>query len=154
MLPPEIFKAYDIRGIVGRTLTGPIVHTIGRALGCLAREHGRDTIVIGRDGRLSGPDLAGAVGDGIRGAGVNVVDVGMVVTPMTYFAAEHLRTGCSVMVTGSHNPSDYNGLKMVIDATTPVAPDRRGDYGEELDKPQGTDAWRQKLAAMLKELQK
>jgi phosphomannomutase / phosphoglucomutase len=68
MLPPEIFKAYDIRGIVGRTLTAPIVRQVGQALGTLARERGRDTIAIGRDGRLSGPELAGALADGIRAA--------------------------------------------------------------------------------------
>jgi phosphomannomutase/phosphoglucomutase len=118
LLPPEIFKAYDIRGIVGRTLTPAIVRTIGKALGSLAAERGRNTIVVGRDGRLSGPELVGALSDGIRSAGVDVVDVGMVATPMTYFAAQHLNTGCCVMVTGSHNPPDYNGLKMVIDATT------------------------------------
>jgi phosphomannomutase/phosphoglucomutase len=118
MLPPEIFKAYDIRGIVGRTLTPSIVQKIGRALGSLARERKRYTIAVGRDGRLSGPELVAALSDGIRGAGVDVIDVGMVATPMTYFAAQHLGTGCCVMVTGSHNPPDYNGLKMVIDATT------------------------------------
>ncbi len=117
-LPPEIFKAYDIRGIVGRTLTPAIVEVIGRALGSLARERGRDTIVIGRDGRLSGPELAGALSAGIRATGANVIDVGMVATPMTYFAATHLGTECSVMVTGSHNPPDYNGLKMVIAGDT------------------------------------
>ena len=118
MLPPEIFKAYDIRGVVGRTLTAPIVRVIGQALGSLARERGRNAIAVGRDGRLSGPELVAALADGIRAAGADVIDIGMVVTPMTYFAALHLRTGCSVMVTGSHNPPDYNGLKMVIDATT------------------------------------
>ena len=118
MLPPEIFKAYDIRGIVGRTLTPSIVQKIGRALGSLARERKRDTIAVGRDGRLSGPELIAALSDGICSAGVDVIDVGMVATPMTYFAAQHLGTGCCVMVTGSHNPPDYNGLKMVIDATT------------------------------------
>jgi phosphomannomutase/phosphoglucomutase len=118
MLPPEIFKAYDIRGVVGRTLTAPVVQTIGRALGSLARERKRDTIAVGRDGRLSGPELIGALSDGIRAAGVDVVDIGMVVTPMTYFAAVHLGTASGVMVTGSHNPPDYNGLKMVIDSTT------------------------------------
>jgi len=117
-LPPEIFKAYDIRGIVGRTLTAPIVQSIGQALGTLALEHGRDTMAIGRDGRLSGPELAGALAKGIRAAGANVVDLGMVATPMTYFAASALGTGCSTMVTGSHNPPDYNGLKMVIDDGT------------------------------------
>ena len=117
-LPPEIFKAYDIRGVVGRTLTPPIVRAIGQALGSLALERGRDTLVIGRDGRLSGPELAGALAEGIRAAGANVIDVGMVATPMTYFAAHHLGTQCSVMVTGSHNPPDYNGLKMVIAGDT------------------------------------
>ena len=117
-LPSEIFKAYDIRGIVGKTLTPLIVEVIGRALGSLARERGRDTIVVGRDGRLSGPELAQALSDGIRKAGVDVIDIGMVVTPMTYFATYELGTGSSVMVTGSHNPPDYNGLKMVIDGTT------------------------------------
>ena len=117
-LPPEIFKAYDIRGVVGRTLTPPIVRAIGQALGSLAREHGRDTLVVGRDGRLSGPELAAAVSDGIRASGANVIDVGMVTTPMSYFAASHLDTQSSVMVTGSHNPPDYNGLKMVIDGVT------------------------------------
>jgi phosphomannomutase / phosphoglucomutase len=111
---PEIFKAYDIRGIVGKTLTADVVRAVGRALGSLARERDCDTIAIGRDGRLSGPDLCGALGDGIRATGTDVVDLGMVATPMSYFAAIHLRTRCSVMVTGSHNPPDYNGLKMVI----------------------------------------
>jgi phosphomannomutase/phosphoglucomutase len=113
-LPREIFKAYDIRGIVGRTLTPDIVRAVGRGLGTLALEQGKDTFCIGRDGRLSGPELAAALAEGLRAAGANVVDLGMVATPMTYFAAQHLGTGCSVMVTGSHNPPDYNGLKMVV----------------------------------------
>jgi phosphomannomutase/phosphoglucomutase len=117
-IPHEIFKAYDIRGIVGKTLDEPIVRKVGQALGTLARERGRDTIAIGRDGRLSGPALAAALAEGIRAAGANVIDVGMVATPMTYFAAHELGTACSTMVTGSHNPPDYNGLKMVIDGTT------------------------------------
>ena len=117
-LPAEIFKAYDIRGIVGKTLTAPIVQAIGQALGTLAQERGRDTLVVGRDGRLSGPELAGALAAGIRASGANVIDIGMVTTPMSYFAAHHLDTQCSVMVTGSHNPPDYNGLKMVIAGDT------------------------------------
>jgi len=118
MLPAEIFKAYDIRGIVDRTLTVDGVRLIGQGLGTLAHEARRDAIVVGRDGRLSGPKLSAALAEGIRAAGVDVVDVGMVTTPMTYFAAEYLGTRCSVAVTGSHNPPDYNGLKMVIDGTT------------------------------------
>ena len=117
-LPPDIFKAYDIRGIVGRTLTADIVRTIGQGLGTLAREAKRPAIAIGRDGRLSGPDLCAALADGIRASGTDVIDLGMVVTPMTYFASHALGTASSVMVTGSHNPPDYNGLKMVIDGDT------------------------------------
>ena len=116
-LPPEIFKAYDIRGIVGKTLTSPIVRSIGQALGSLARERGRNAMVVGRDGRLSGPEFAAAVADGIRSTGTSVIDIGMVTTPMSYFAAHHTDTQSSVMITGSHNPPDYNGLKMVVDGT-------------------------------------
>jgi phosphomannomutase/phosphoglucomutase len=123
MLPPEIFKAYDIRGVVGRTITPDIVRAIGQGLGTLALESGRDTIAIGRDGRLSGPELTRALGEGINAAGANVIDLGMIVTPMSYFASYELNTACSTMVTGSHNPPDYNGLKMVIDGTTLSGPD-------------------------------
>src|SRR5262245_3250260 len=122
-LPPEIFKAYDIRGIVGKTFTPDVVRAVGCALGSLAQERGRDTIVVGRDGRLSGPTLAAALADGIRSSGANVVDVGMVATPICYFAAYQLGTQCCAMVTGSHNPPDYNGLKMVIAGETLSGPD-------------------------------
>lgn len=117
-LPREIFKAYDIRGIVGRTLTPDIVRQIGQALGAEALARGGREIAVGRDGRLSGPELAAALSEGICAAGVDVVDLGMVTTPMTYFAAYHLGTGSAVMVTGSHNPPEYNGLKMVIAGDT------------------------------------
>ena len=113
-LPREIFKAYDIRGIVGKTLTAGIVEHIGGGLGTLALEAGCDTLAVGCDGRLTGPELKGALAAGIQASGANVIDIGLVTTPLTYFAAEHLGTRCSVMVTGSHNPPDYNGLKMVI----------------------------------------
>jgi phosphomannomutase/phosphoglucomutase len=115
---PEIFKAYDIRGVVDRTLTEEAVGLVGRALGSLAREARQEAIAVGRDGRLSGPRLASALATGIRASGVDVVDIGMVTTPMAYFAAYHLGTGSAVAVTGSHNPPDYNGLKMVVDGTT------------------------------------
>jgi phosphomannomutase/phosphoglucomutase len=120
-VPHEIFKAYDIRGIVGKSLTPEVVTAVGRALGTLAREHakgGAAAIAIGRDGRLSGPELSQALARGIQSAGADVVDVGMVTTPMGYFAAHSLGTGSAVVVTGSHNPPDYNGLKMVIGGTT------------------------------------
>jgi phosphomannomutase/phosphoglucomutase len=117
-LPSEIFKAYDIRGIVGRSLTPAIVEQIGRALGSEARARGQQQIAIGRDGRLSGPALAEALAHGIQATGIDVIDLGMVATPMTYFAAHQLGTHCAVMVTGSHNPPDYNGLKMVLAGET------------------------------------
>ena len=115
---PEIFKAYDIRGIVGKTLTAEAVRAIGHALGSEAVARGQQAIAVGRDGRLSGPELAGALSDGIRAAGVDVVDVGCVPTPLTYFAAYELGTNSCVSVTGSHNPPDYNGLKMVLGGQT------------------------------------
>jgi phosphomannomutase/phosphoglucomutase len=117
-LPKEIFKAYDIRGIVGKTLTPEIVETIGQAIGSEATVRRQTQICIGYDGRLSGPALAAALARGIRKAGVHVIDLGMVATPMVYFAACHLGTNCGVMVTGSHNPPDYNGLKMVLGGET------------------------------------
>src|SRR5574343_945811 len=117
-LPAEIFKAYDIRGIVGKSLTPEIVRQIGHALGSLAREQGQEAIAVGRDGRLSGPSLAGALMDGICAAGCDAIDVGCVPTPVTYFAAYELGCNSCVSVTGSHNPPDYNGLKMVIGGTT------------------------------------
>ena len=118
-LPPkEIFKAYDIRGIVGRTLTPDYVRAIGRAIGSEARDRGVTAIAIGRDGRLSGPALAEALASGIQAAGVDVIDVGRVATPMLYFAAYELGTASGVMVTGSHNPPDYNGLKMMLAGET------------------------------------
>jgi phosphomannomutase / phosphoglucomutase len=117
-LPPEIFKAYDIRGIVGKTLTSKIVEVIGQALGSEALAQNQKTFVIGRDGRLSGPQLASALSRGIARSGCDVVDIGMVPTPVIYFAIQHLGAGSGVAVTGSHNPPDYNGLKMVIGGVT------------------------------------
>ncbi len=117
-LPKEIFKAYDIRGIVGKTLTPEIVEAIGHAIGSEAMARKQVAIVIGYDGRLSGPSLAAALARGIQKAGINVIDLGMVATPMTYFGAYQLNTNSAVMVTGSHNPPDYNGLKMVLGGET------------------------------------
>ena len=117
-LPKEIFKAYDIRGIVGKTLTAEIVEAIGHAIGSEAVARGQHTIAIGRDGRLSGPEFIQALARGIQKSGINVIDVGRVATPMVYFAAYHLNTNCGVMITGSHNPPDYNGLKMVLAGET------------------------------------
>jgi phosphomannomutase/phosphoglucomutase len=113
-IDPSIFKAYDIRGIVDRTLTVDAVRAIGLALGSLARRQGIRETVIGRDGRLSGPMLAGALAEGFRDAGVSVIDIGQVTTPVVYYATYELGTGTGVAVTGSHNPPEYNGLKMMV----------------------------------------
>ncbi len=117
-LPKEIFKAYDIRGIVGKSLTPEIIEVIGHAIGSEAVARSQHTIVIGRDGRLSGVEFSAALARGIQKSGINVIDVGRVATPMVYFAAYHLDTHSAVMITGSHNPPDYNGLKMVLGGET------------------------------------
>jgi phosphomannomutase / phosphoglucomutase len=121
IVAPEIFKAYDIRGIVDRTLTEEAAQVIGRALGTLGRRKGVSRFVVGRDGRLSGPKLSAALARGLNAAGVDVVDIGVVATPMVYFGTHHFATGSGVMVTGSHNPPEYNGLKMMIAGDTLAA---------------------------------
>ena len=135
-IPAEIFKAYDIRGIVGKTLTPELVELIGRGVGSEIRARGRGEIVVGRDGRLSGPALAAALAAGIRSAGVDVIDLGSVATPMAYFAACHLDTRCAAMLTGSHNPPDYNGLKLVIAGET-----LSGEAIQDLRRRLETDAY-------------
>ena len=105
-VPAEIFRAYDIRGIVGSSLTPRIVRAIGQALGTLALEAGGKAIAVGRDGRLSGPSLGAALAEGIAASGANVFDLGMVPTPVAYFAAHHLECHSAAMLTGSHNPPD------------------------------------------------
>jgi phosphomannomutase/phosphoglucomutase len=125
---PEIFKAYDIRGIVDRSLTAETVRLVGRALASEARERapGVPTFTVGRDGRLSGPSLAGALMQGLRESGANTIDIGMVPTPVSYYAAHQLGCGNTVSVTGSHNPPDYNGLKMVLGGVTLSGEDIQG----------------------------
>ncbi|HVI25508.1 MAG TPA: phosphomannomutase/phosphoglucomutase [Xanthomonadaceae bacterium] len=113
-----IFRAYDIRGVVGQTLDRGIAELIGHAIGTLMFEQNLTDIVVGRDGRLSGPELVDGLTDGLRRAGRNVIDVGMVPTPVVYFGTYHLRTGCGIAVTGSHNPPDYNGFKIVVGGVT------------------------------------
>jgi len=136
-----IFRAYDIRGVVGQTLDRGVAELIGQAIGALMHDRHLADIVVGRDGRLSGPDLVEGLIAGLRHAGRNVTDIGMAPTPVVYFAAYHLRTGSCVSVTGSHNPPDYNGFKIVIDGETlsgdaitdlyaRIAEDRLHDAGE------------------------
>ena len=117
-VPSSIFRAYDIRGIVGQTLTTDTAYWIGRAVGSESIANGEPGVVVGRDGRLSGPDMAQALIQGLLDCGCSVTDLGMVPTPVLYFATHMLEARSGVMVTGSHNPPDYNGFKIVIAGET------------------------------------
>ncbi|GAB2665230.1 phosphomannomutase/phosphoglucomutase [Arenimonas aestuarii] len=118
VLDRSIFRAYDIRGVVGKTLNEETARLIGQAIGSVMHAQGAKAIVVGRDGRLSSPRMADALIDGLRRAGREVFDIGEAPTPVTYFAGYHLRAGSCVSVTGSHNPPDYNGFKIVIEGET------------------------------------
>lgn len=117
-LPDAVFKAYDIRGTVPEQLNPDFARLLGLALAASAREQGVDTLVVGYDGRHSSPALSAALQDGINAGGVATVDLGMVPTPVVYFAANVLRTGSGVAITGSHNPPNYNGFKMMMAGKT------------------------------------
>jgi phosphomannomutase len=131
----SIFKAYDIRGIVPATIDEALAHALGKAFGTRAIVEGEKTVAVGRDGRLSGASLAAALMRGLSEAGVEVIDVGMVTTPMLYFAANTLASS-GIQVTGSHNPRDYNGFKMVLAG--------RAIYGDEIQALRSiieTESW-------------
>jgi phosphomannomutase len=131
----SIFKAYDIRGIVPTTVTEAVAEGIGKAFGTIALAQGEKSVAVGRDGRLSGPAMSAALVRGLVAVGIEVVDIGMVTTPMLYFAAS---TVCAsgIQVTGSHNPRDYNGFKMVMAG--------RAIFGEDiqaLKRMMDTETW-------------
>lgn len=113
-----MFRAYDIRGVVGRDLNGAVAEMIGQAIGSELIERGLRDIVVGRDGRLSGPELSAGLIEGLRTSGCEVHDIGLAPSPVAYFAAYHLRAGSCVVVTGSHNPPEYNGFKIVLGGET------------------------------------
>ena len=132
----SIFKAYDIRGIVPSTINEEVAEALGKAFGTTALALGEKTVAVGRDGRLSGPSLSAALMRGLAAAGVHVIDVGMVTTPMLYFAASTLATS-GIQVTGSHNPKDYNGFKMVMAG--------RAIYGDDIQALKNimtTESWK------------
>ncbi len=114
----SIFRAYDIRGVMGSTLSADVARVIGAAIGSEARARGLREMVVGRDGRLSGPELVEALIRGLRESGCDVIDIGLVPTPVLYFATYHLNAGSGVMLTGSHNPPDHNGFKIVLGGET------------------------------------
>ncbi|MEZ5523564.1 MAG: phosphomannomutase/phosphoglucomutase [Pseudomonadales bacterium] len=117
-IPASIFRAYDIRGIIGDTLDTDIAYRIGQAVGSEATAQGESGVVVGADGRLSSPELSAALIQGIRDSGQDVINVGMVPTPLVYFATQCMEAKSGVMITGSHNPADYNGFKIVIAGKT------------------------------------
>ena len=117
-IDPGIFRAYDIRGVIGQSLDAGVAEHIGQAVGSLMRDRDLPDIVVGRDGRLSGPDMVAGLIAGLRKAGRNVIDIGLAPTPLVYFGSFFLRTGCCIAVTGSHNPPDYNGFKIVVGGDT------------------------------------
>jgi len=148
-IAPEIFKAYDIRGVVDKTLTEEAVEKIGRGLAAMGRTRNVSRFVVGRDGRISGPRLAKALAKGLNAAGADVIDVGVVATPMVYFATHLFSTGSGVMVTGSHNPPDYNGLKMMVAGDTLAAETiqglrrivEKGEFPSGNGKYETADVW-------------
>ncbi len=117
-VPADIFRAYDIRGVVGSSLTAQTAYWIGRAIGSQSLAQGEPNVAVGRDGRLSGPELVEQLIQGLLDCGCNVSDVGMVPTPVVYYAGHILAGKSAVMLTGSHNPPDYNGFKIVIAGDT------------------------------------
>ena len=118
LLQKNIFKAYDIRGIVGDALTKDIVSLIGQAIGSEASDQKQTSICVGYDGRLSSPDLCDALTRGLLSTGIDVINIGLVTTPMLYFSTHELKTNTGIMITGSHNPPEYNGFKIVINTKT------------------------------------
>ena len=114
ILQKNIFKAYDIRGVVGDALTSDIVNLIGQSIGSEANDQKQTRICVGYDGRLSSPDLCDALTKGLLSTGINVINIGLVTTPMLYFSTHELKTNTGIMITGSHNPPEYNGFKMVL----------------------------------------
>jgi phosphomannomutase/phosphoglucomutase len=118
-VPPEIFRAYDIRGEVGEDgITPELAYPVGRAVASEVRSFGSNEVIVGRDGRLSGPSLKAALVEGLCDSGTNVIDIGIVPTPLVYFATHRLSTSFGVMVTGSHNPKNHNGFKIVLNRQT------------------------------------
>ena len=145
-VPASLFKAYDIRGVVPVSLTPDTARALGRAFGTHAQSQGEQEVAVGRDGRVSGPELQQALMQGLIEAGMQVIDVGMVTTPQLYFAAS---TACrsGIQVTGSHNPKDHNGFKMVLAG--------RAIYGEEIQGLRRIieeDQWRARAGGNLRRL--
>lgn len=133
-LNPSIFRTYDIRGIVDQTLTRETVYLVGKALGTLLHEQNANQMVVARDGRLSGSFLVEALCEGILSTGCDVIYLGMVPTPLLYYATHMIEKHSGVMLTGSHNPPEYNGLKMVVNGATLAEADIKNIYQRIITK--------------------
>jgi phosphomannomutase/phosphoglucomutase len=162
-LPEAVFKAYDIRGTVPEQLNADFARLLGRALAQRARSEGIRTLVVGYDGRLSSPELAVALQEGLTQGGINTLDIGMVPTPLVYFGTHVRETGSGVAITGSHNPPNYNGFKIMMGGKTLYGPDIQAlrqvmsQPLAEVDQPAGTrtqidliDVYIERIAATVK----
>src|SRR5919198_6372373 len=123
MLNPHVFRAYDVRGLVGEDINPDVFRLVGRAYATLIRRNGGRQVAVGQDNRVSSAGLRAGVVEGVRAAGVDVVDVGLVTTPILYFATAHWNLDGGANITGSHNPIAYNGVKMVWGAAAPLSED-------------------------------
>src|SRR5712692_6833721 len=123
MLNPHIFRAYDVRGRVGADINPDVFRQVGRAFGTLVRRRGGRRIAVGQDNRLSSGALEAGFVEGARAAGIDIVDIGVVTTPILYFATAHWKLDGGANITGSHNPIDYNGVKMVHAGAAPLTED-------------------------------
>ena len=123
MLNPHVFRAYDVRGLVGRDINPDIFRQVGRAYATMIRRNGGRRITVGRDNRLSSNELKVGFVEGVRAAGIDVVDIGETTTPLLYFATAHWKMDGGANITGSHNPIEYNGVKMVHPGAAPLSED-------------------------------
>src|SRR3989442_11161315 len=137
MLTPHVFRAYDVRGLVGPDINPDVFRQVGRAYATLVRRNSGRRIAVGQDNRLSSNGLKAGFVDGVRAAGVGVIDIGLVTTPILYFATAHWKLDGGANITGSHNPIEYNGVKMVHPGAVPLSEEEiqalrtiaeRGDY--------------------------
>src|SRR5438132_1836829 len=137
MLNPHEFRAYDVRGLVGQDINPDMFRQVGRAYATLSRRRGGRRVAVGQDNRVSSRALKAGFVDGVRAAGIDVVDVSLVTTPILYFATAHWKLDGGANITGSHNPIEYNGVKMVHPGAAPLTEDEiqnlramaeRGDY--------------------------
>src|SRR5688572_19644316 len=123
MLNPHIFRAYDVRGRIGPDINPGVFEQVGRAYATLIRRNGGRTVAIGQDNRVSSGELKAAFTAGVTAAGVDVVDIGLATTPLLYFATAHWQLDGGANITGSHNPVEYNGVKMVHPGAAPLSED-------------------------------